>query len=110
MSGRTRNVEKERHWRQSVREQAGSGLGTRAWCLKHGVELKAFYRWRIKLIRRDAEQPASFVPVHLTEEPPAGKASRIEIRLAGGRRLRISGRVDRQVLADVVAVLEGQAC
>jgi hypothetical protein len=62
------------------------------------------------LARRDAEAASmSFVPVRVTEDalPPA---SPIEIVLAGGRCVRVSGPVDRQVLADVLTVLEGQAC
>jgi len=39
--------------------------------------------------------------------PSGGAGGRMEIELAGGRRVVLSGAVDRQVLADVVSVLEG---
>jgi len=39
--------------------------------------------------------------------PSGGADGRMEIVLAGGRRVVLSGSVDRQVLADVVSVLEG---
>ena len=105
-----RDLKKESFWRRLVREQAGSGMPVRAWCRKHRVKEVAFYWWRRELARRDAEQPVSFVPVHVSGDHRVEEGSRIEIVLAGGRRVRIRGRVDRQVLADVLAVMEGQAC
>jgi hypothetical protein len=109
-SGRTRDVQKESYWRQAVREQAGSGLAVPAWCLKHRVKVRAFYRWRSKLVRRDAENASmSFVPVRVREDA-AEQTAPIEIVLTGGQRVCIRGRVDRQALTDVLTVLEGQAC
>lgn len=108
-SGRPRDTQKADSWRGIVREQAASGMAVSAWCVEHGVEVRAFYRWRRKLARRDGEGGSGFVPVRLMESliKPAG---RIEIVLAGGRRVRISGSVDRGMLADVVAVVEGASC
>jgi hypothetical protein len=51
----------------------------------------------------------SFVPVRVTEEA-LEHAGPIEIVLSGGRVIRLRGHVDRQMLADVLAVMEGQAC
>ena len=51
------------------------------------------------------------MPVRVVaEEPARAEDGRIEIALPGGRQVRISGRVDRQALAEVLAVLEGRAC
>lgn len=108
--GRTPDVQKELLWRGIVREQAASGMEVPAWCGQHGVEVRAFYRWRSKLARRDeACGSTSFVPVRVVEDSvkPAG---RIEIVLACRRRIRISGPVDREMLADVLAVVEGPSC
>jgi hypothetical protein len=85
-------------------------MSVRAWCRKHRVKEVAFYWWRRELARRDAERPVSFVPVHVSEDQLAEQGCPIEIVLTGGRCVRISGRVDRQALADVLAVLEEQAC
>jgi hypothetical protein len=38
------------------------------------------------------------------------REGRVEIVLAGGRRVLVIGRVDRQMLADVLGVMEGQRC
>ena len=59
----------------------------------------------------------AFVPVRLAAShaerigEPAGRSAggRIEIELADGRRVHVAGPVDRQALADVLAVLEGQS-
>lgn len=109
-SGRRRDIQKEEYWRRAVRAQAASGLTVRAWCVRHRVEARAFYRWRSKLARRDAEKASmSFVPVRVSEDAPE-HAGPIEIVLSGGRVVRLRGPVDRQVLADVLAVMECQAC
>ena len=91
---------------------------------RHGVAVSLVFRWR-----RQAGLPgkrasvkkadAVFVPVMLTA-PPAPEAlpetprlqtpdgGVIEIELASGRRVRLSGPVDVQALKRVIAVLEGQ--
>jgi transposase len=113
MAARKRDMKKESFWRRMVREQAVSGLSIRGWCRKHRLKETAFYWWRTQLARRDAQRSKSktaFVPVRLAEDRSADTDGRIEIVLAGGRRVHIHGRVDRQMLSDVLAVLEGQEC
>jgi len=108
MAARTRDLKKESFWRRVVRQQAGSGLTARAWCRKRRMKEASFYGWRRELALRDAErEQASFVPVRVTADDDEG---RIEIVLSGGRRVRIHGHVDRQMLSDVLAVLEAEAC
>lgn len=106
-----RDLKKERFWRRMVQGQARSGLSVRAWCIRHHLNEAGFYGWRKELARREAErlEPA-FVPVEVTEDGPAGAGGRIEIVLAGDRRVRVNGPVDRRMLADVLAVLEGPGC
>jgi len=101
--GTRRNLKKEAFWRRMLRGQSQSGLSVRAWCDRHAVRETALYWWRAQLARRDAEAP-TFVPIHVSAESsvPAG---RIEIVLAGDRRVHLVGPVDRQALADVLAVL-----
>jgi transposase len=91
---------------------------------RHGIAVSLVFRWR-----RQAGLPgkragvkkadAVFVPVMLAappapEAPPeiprvqAPDSGLIEIELAGGRRLRLSGPVDVQTLKRVIAVLEGR--
>jgi hypothetical protein len=80
----------------------------------------SFYFWRRELHRRQAEQaerhpavPAAapaFVPVRVEERSGSSAGGRIEIELASGQRLHVAAPVDRQALADIVAVLEGRPC
>jgi len=88
-----------------LRGQAGRGLSVRAWCRKHDTRESAFYWWRAQLARRDADAPP-FVPVRVTaESSTGGSPGRIEIVLPGERRVHVVGRVERQMLSDVLAVL-----
>ena len=123
-----RDVTKEHYWREQLAGQPGSGLSVRAYCRRHRLRESAFYFWRKELARRGVSTAAvaTFVPVHLSEDATdaaaaehadeaALSASRriggcIEIVLSGGRQVRLLGPVDRQSLADVLAVLEGRPC
>jgi len=118
---RRRDLAREAVWRRRVDRQADSGQSVRAWCRKHGVTETAFYWWRRELARRDAErkpparrnagrQAASFVPVRVTEGPARDGDSQIEIVLTDGRRVRVAGPVNREMLTDVLDVLERRAC
>ena len=91
---------------------------------RHGVAVSLVFRWRRQaglsgkraIVKKSG---AVFVPVMLAapsapEAPPetprvqAPDSGLIEIELAGGRRLRLSGPVDVQTLKRVIAVLEGR--
>jgi transposase-like protein len=115
---RRRDLAREAVWRRRLNQQADSGQSVRAWCRRHRVTETAFYWWRRELARRDAgrkpsarcdaeAQAASFVPVHVTEGAARDGDQRIEIVLTDGRRVRITGPVNREMLTDV---LERRAC
>ena len=116
-----RDLQKETAWRRRLSRQAESGQSVRAWCRAHRVTETAFYWWRRELVRRDAEgRAASFVPVHVTDESARDGGqhhgdqwdgdSPIEIVLTDGWRVRVTGPVNGQTLADVLDVLERRAC
>lgn len=110
-SGALRDEKKEALWRRLVRQQADSGLCVRAWCGRHKVKASQFYWWRTELVRRDAQKSkTAFVAVRVCEDALVGQEGSIEIVLGNGRRIRVGGRVDRQMLVDVLAVLEGSTC
>jgi transposase-like protein len=94
-----------------VAAHATSGLTYRAWCRREGVNAGTFGWWRRELARRDAARPSRpFVPVHVAEDRIMPGDSQIEIELTDGRRVRVTGRVDRQMLVDVLDVLEQRPC
>jgi transposase-like protein len=113
--GKDRDGRLEAKWRRIIREHTRTGLNIRDFCRKSKLHESAFYFWRRELERRDvarreAEQrkrpsgQAAFVPVRVTEEVRSD-AGHIEIVLSGGRRVHVVAPVDRQALADVLAVL-----
>ena len=118
--GTTRDPSKELFWRRMSERQGRSRLSVRAWCREHGVKEATFHWWRRELARRDAEgktsshrratKRSSFLPVHVVEEGPRAPDAHIEILLTDRRRIRVHGSVDRQALADVLAVLEHRGC
>jgi transposase len=107
----TRDIQKEATWRRRLRDQAKSGQSVRAWCRQHDVTETGFYWWRRELARRDTEDSAAlFVPVHVAEALAEDGAASMEIVLTDGRRVRLTGPVDGQALAEVLEVLERRSC
>lgn len=121
VKGTPRDLSKEHFWRQRLEGQASSGLSIRSWCRRHQIHESAFYRWRKELARRGEAKSkttasrtvraaATLVPVRMVEDQLTGSDPAVEIFLSQGRHLRVQGRVDRQWLADVLAVLEAPPC
>jgi transposase len=84
---------------------------------KHGAATSLVFRWRREAGLAGKKSPrkpaAAFVPVALPALTQAaavagGDRGMIEIELAGGRRLRVSGPVETEALRRVIAVLEGR--
>ncbi len=98
-----------------VEESLAAPRQVSATARRHGISRSRLTEWR-RAYREGrlagAAEPA-FVPVRLRDEaPPAaasevgGGAGRIEIVLAGGRRVVVGADVDAAALARVVDVLE----
>ena len=92
-----------RKWRDLIERQRASGLSAAAFCRRDGVAASSFFAWKRKLGFFPAT-PA-FVEATVTGTPPRS-AGRIEVRLRGGRRVRVGRGFDRDLLAEVVAALE----
>ena len=117
-----RNKRREAFWRGVMQRQRRSGFSVSAFCRREKLREPSFYRWRRKLAQRDAAGrggcKAAFVPVTLAPTPtPPVLQGKIEIELPHGGRIHLTPPVDRQALADVLAVLslglaprEGRPC
>jgi hypothetical protein len=114
--GKSRDPKRERFWRRHVKRQRASGLTIRDYCAGLNLPESSFHFWRREIAVRDQQREAArltaapaFVPVTIVEPPTVANAA-IDIKLAGGHRLRVRAGCDRQLLAEVVAVLEGRPC
>lgn len=128
MNGK-RDARLEARWRGLVEKHVGSGLGVREFCRRRKITESAFYFWRRELDRRGRERnntnpqkyvqkkpqsrtcpsaPAAFVPVRVAQEVRPLPCGGVAITLPGGVRVHVSAPVDREALADVLAVLEAR--
>ena len=111
MARQHRDLNRERMWRKHIDSQRSSGQTVRAYCLSHQLRETGFFFWRQEIASRDRESAAAarstpaFVPVAVIESPAGHTDAPIEIRLAGGHRVRIRAGCDRHLFADVLALL-----
>ena len=113
MAKSKRDVGKERFWRRAVAEWRRSGVTVRDYCSVESLAETAFYYWRRELARRDGQAREGrrkgrplFVPVQVRHETGSAARPLIEIVLSGGCVVRVRRGFDRQLLADVLALLE----
>jgi hypothetical protein len=113
--GPTRDVNKERIWRDAISRWQRSGQTIRGFCREHGLSEFSFYAWRRTIARRDeslacvtaVDREPVFVPVRLT--PTATVAAvPLELVLSSGRIVRVSPGFDAATLQALLAILEEQ--
>jgi hypothetical protein len=122
--GKPRDAAKERYWRNLIRRQQSSGLGTRRFCDQVGVPEHRFHWWRRTLRGRD-EQTGSrvrssdpprtradskdgcsaFIPVRL----PFSLGGSIEVVHPRGYVVRVPSVFDASVLERILATLDSPA-
>jgi hypothetical protein len=111
-------------WRQIVDAQRSSGLAVAAYCRQRGISQGSYYNWKRRLsstlrldstelaevrpegrspARGEAAATAGFVELR---NPVCAAAEGIEIEVAGGRCLRVRRGFDRDLLIEVIGVLE----
>ena len=101
-------------WRDRVDRQRSGGLSVAEFCHRHGLAQSSFFAWKRKLAVSSVTPVAPVAPAFIEARvvgtgAAVARTDRIQIRLRGGRRL-IAGRgFDRDLLAEVVAVVEGLA-
>jgi hypothetical protein len=127
-SKRRSGSEREAYWRGVVDGFGGSGLSVREYCVSVQVSQPSFYWWRREFARRTAKPKAAaggppvFVPIAIAKAaaesakpadlrlPEPDGAAGVEVRLRGGHVVRLSGPVDRRLLAELFAALEAAPC
>ena len=116
-------AETRRKWTAAERKQIVAETETASVssvARKHGAAASLVFRWRREagLVgkRSERKQAPAFVPVTLPALPSSAAAvpsagmdrGSIEIELAGGRKLRVTGPIDVNALKQVIATLEGR--
>jgi transposase len=110
------SVERRRRWCLAEKEQlvAASlepGAVVSAVAREAGLHPSQLYKWRRQLCARQEAAPR-FAPVQIVGEAPSrglpAPAGVIEIELAGGTRLRITGAVDAETVSAAVGALSAK--
>lgn len=103
-------VSRHKFWREVLVRHRASGLSIHRFCLKEGLAAATFFAWQRRLRQEPGGAAAvNFAPVRIVPETAvAAGAGVIEIWLPLDRRLRLTGMVDRQQLAMVLAALGPQ--
>ena len=121
---------KEQFWRQVFAQWTASGLSIAAFCEEAGLSQQSFYRWRRVLRKRTSRSDQQRRPqaVDAVTEKAATAIARplplfvplavesiaaaavLEVVVRGGRVIRVPAGFDATVLAQLLAVLEGQPC
>lgn len=99
-------------WRDLIEQQERSGQSVASFCAARSINESSLYAWKRKL--RQGETPsvaaASFVEARVAERPARplanGASGVVEVRLRGGRRVRVGRGFDRDLLIEVVSALE----
>ena len=120
-------IETRRRWSDEERKQAVEATRTSpvsAVARKFGMAKSLLFRWRKEAgLSAKRKQPSSFVAVRIAaplatsmaqttalqlSAPAAPVVSTIEIELANGHKLRVSGTVETHALRQVIAALDGR--
>jgi transposase len=108
--GKERRRWSESQKRAIVGETCAEGATVTGVARRHGVSRSMLFAWRKRFLEeRRPSTPATFVPVALASaehEPQATtETPTIDLALACGARLRVTGAVDADLVAGIVKAL-----
>ena len=105
------SVQRRRRWPRAEKERIVSaalapGAVASEVARAAGIQASQLFRWRQQLCG-PAGASASFAPVAIVPDgaAPAAATSTIEIELAGGTRMRITGAADPAIVSALIAGL-----
>jgi transposase len=105
------SVQRRRRWsseekRRIVAAAIEPGAVASAVARAFGIHVSQLFRWRQQLCGRAREMPA-FSPVAVVPEPMA--SSMIDVELANGARMRITGTADPATVSAIIKALAKDA-
>ena len=96
--------ERRASWRRIVAKQAESNLSAAAFCHRHRLNLRQFYRWRSRLRNDEAERNRAPGFLELVPYSPRGHSG-IRIRLGPELSIEVDRDVNLSTLRAVVNTL-----
>jgi transposase len=109
MATTTRRKTSAAQWAERVQRWQQSGLTAEHFGRREGFDPRQLRWWKWSLGKRAAgagASVASFLPVRVVPAAPTAPPSAVEIVLGNGRRVRVLGPVDSDVLAAVLEAAE----
>jgi transposase len=110
MATTTRRRASAAHWAERVQRWQQSGLTAEHFSRREGLDPRQLRWWKWSLGKRTAPgegaSVTSFLPVRVVAAAPTAAPSAVEIVLGNGRRVRVLGPVDADVLAAVLEAAE----
>ena len=105
-------------WREIINQHAVSGLSVKQFCRRSGVAESSFFAWKRRL-RPGAARP-TFIEAKLAgtavadvkavaDSSSVRAEGVIDVRLRGGRIVRVRPGFDRRLLVELIGVLESRA-
>ncbi len=120
-SGRSRKRPRRSRaeWVEEIRRWRESGQSAAEYAAKHGLHAGTLGGWASKVRDVEAAKPGGrrgresmFVPLRVAHVAPASaraESGEIEVLLLNGRRVRISGNFDGEVVERLLSIVEGGA-
>lgn len=104
-----RDPEKEKFWRERIREQGGAGKSVRQFCVEKGLKESLFYGWRRKLKLRAGETECAGGFVELIRAGSGNAGSGVSIRVDERLSIVLERGFDAETLQAVMACLCAEA-
>ena len=98
------------YWQNILSQWQGSGERIGEFCARRDLTPKAFYRWRRRLARDgndDGSRPMVSPPAGVFQSLALAPAGEVEVLLAHGARVRLSGAAAERLVSQL---LEHLAC
>jgi hypothetical protein len=99
------------YWPGVFDDWAASGLSQRRFCEARGIAFSTFCYWRRRLRETpEVESSSPFIPVEIKPPIRSSRSSHYEVRLECGARIRVPFDFEKESLARLIGLLEGDRC
>ena len=98
-----RDLEKEKFWRERIREQSVAGKSVRQFCVEKGLNENRFYSWRRELKLRDSEAASAGGFVELVRAGTGNAGAGVSIRVDDRLSIAVERGFDEETLKAALA-------